>query len=162
MITLKTHLEGQSLGIAGGNYRIITSGAETNGEYAVIEMSVPPGAGPPPHEHPDFIEMFYVVSGEFEFRSTEGSKVISEGGMATIPLNGSIHCFKNISPEIGKLLCTVIPAGLDEYFTILGLPLEQGEFVQQPQMTPERIEFIKEVDQRFGQKTYPRDYLDSL
>lgn len=35
--------EGEYLGIAGGNYRIIISGEQTSGNYAVIEMTVPPG-----------------------------------------------------------------------------------------------------------------------
>ncbi|WP_431242248.1 hypothetical protein ACQ9BO_20470 [Flavobacterium sp. P21] len=50
--------QGHKLNIAGGNYRIVISGKETNGEYAVIEMSVPPGAGPNPHAHADFTETF--------------------------------------------------------------------------------------------------------
>ncbi|CAH0310153.1 hypothetical protein [Pedobacter sp. Bi36] len=44
--------EGEYLGIAGGNYRIIISGEQTSGNYAVIEMIVSPGGGPPPHAPP--------------------------------------------------------------------------------------------------------------
>ena len=40
-ITITDSKEGQFLGIAGGNYRIIISGDQTNGNYAVIEMVVP-------------------------------------------------------------------------------------------------------------------------
>lgn len=52
-ISIINNNQGERLGIAGGNYRIIISGAQTNGNYAVIEMTVPSGGGPPPHSHPD-------------------------------------------------------------------------------------------------------------
>jgi hypothetical protein len=49
-ITMRSNTEGEIIGVAGGNYRIIISGEETNGNYAVIEMLVPPGGGPLPQE----------------------------------------------------------------------------------------------------------------
>lgn len=42
-ISTFSHQEGETLGVAGGNYRIILSGDQTNHAYAVIEMLVPPG-----------------------------------------------------------------------------------------------------------------------
>lgn len=59
--------DGQFLGVAGGNYRIVIPGEETGNSYAVIEMVVPPGGGPPPHSHPLVQETFYVLEGEIEF-----------------------------------------------------------------------------------------------
>ena len=44
-ISTFSHQEGETLGVAGGNYRIILSGDQTNHAYAVIEMLVPPGGG---------------------------------------------------------------------------------------------------------------------
>ncbi|MEJ0101988.1 MAG: hypothetical protein WDO19_05245 [Bacteroidota bacterium] len=38
--------QGQSLSVIGDTYRILISGKETNGNYAVIDMLVPPGGGP--------------------------------------------------------------------------------------------------------------------
>ena len=66
---------GQTLSVTGGNYRILTSGAQTGGAFATIEMLVPPGGGPPPHAHPDFHETFYVVDGEVEVKSEAGTYV---------------------------------------------------------------------------------------
>lgn len=54
------------ISVVGNTYRIIISGKETMGEYAIIDMIVPPGGGPPPHAHPSFHESFYVVEGEIE------------------------------------------------------------------------------------------------
>ncbi|WP_246074223.1 cupin domain-containing protein [Flavobacterium daemonense] len=108
--------QGKKLNIAGGNYRIIISGKETNGEYAVIEMSVPPGSGPNPHAHADFTETFFVLEGEVTFKSELGVYIAKKNAFVNIPKGGIVHGFKNLSNEPAKLLCTVAPAGLDDLF----------------------------------------------
>ncbi|HEV8083022.1 MAG TPA: cupin domain-containing protein [Chitinophagaceae bacterium] len=65
--------EGQSLSVVGDSYRIIISGEQTRGNYAVIDMLVPPGGGPGPHAHKDIQEMFYVVEGEIDFKMEGGN-----------------------------------------------------------------------------------------
>lgn len=151
--------QGETLGVAGGNYRIIVSGDETNGAYAVIEMTVPPGGGPPPHSHPKTQEMFYLLEGELEFKTEAGKIKLQEGGFVNIPFGGAVHCFKNISAGYAKLLCTVVPAGLEEVFREIGTPAKPGEFLPLPELTPERITFLKTIDEKYGQITFPRDYL---
>jgi len=152
--------EAKRLGIAGGNYRIVISGEETDNQYAVIEMTVPPGGGPPPHSHPDTHETFYVVEGEVEFKTENGKSTVSKGGFVDIPLGGAIHCFKNTSGAFAKLLCTVMPAGLEKIFETIGQPVSKDEFLPAPEMTEERKMLLKHLDEVHGQKTYPPDYLD--
>lgn len=159
-ITIISNTEGKTLGVAGGNYRIIVSGAQTNNAYAVIEMLVPPGGGPPPHAHPNIQEMFYVVEGELEFKTEAGKSVVKQGGFVNIPLGGAIHCFSNISGAVAKLLCTVIPAGLEQIFEAIGLPADPGVFLPIPELTDERKKLLAELDEAHHQKTYPRNYLD--
>jgi len=159
-ISTFSHQEGETLGVAGGNYRIILSGDQTNHAYAVIEMLVPPGGGPPPHSHPDTQEMFYLMEGELEFKTEAGKSILKEGGFVNIPLGGAIHCFKNISNRYARMLCTVVPAGLEEVFREIGEPALPGEFLPLPPHTPERMALLKEIDEKYGQKTYPPDYLD--
>jgi quercetin dioxygenase-like cupin family protein len=159
-IKIKSNTEGKILGIAGGNYRILISGEETNGNYAVIEMLVPPNGGPSPHSHPETQEMFYVVEGQFEFKTVGGKQIVDEGGFVNIPFGGAIHCFKNATDKVAKLLCTVVPAGLENYFNEIGQPTQLGQFLPIPELTSERIDFIKKIDEKYGQKTYPRDFLE--
>ncbi|HXO74313.1 MAG TPA: hypothetical protein VN824_03765, partial [Puia sp.] len=45
--------DGQSLSVVGDTYRILISGKETEGAFAVIDMLIPPGGGPGPHSHPN-------------------------------------------------------------------------------------------------------------
>src|SRR5690554_1872608 len=89
--------QGQKLNIAGGEYRIITSGKETNGTYAVIEMTVPIGAGPVPHSHPNIQEIFYVLDGELTFKTQTEIFLAQKGTTISIPKGGIIHNFKNNS-----------------------------------------------------------------
>jgi len=159
-ITMKSNTEGEILGVAGGNYRIIISGEETNGNYAVIEMLVPPGGGPLPHSHPGTQELFFLIEGELEFKTEVGKQIVNEGGFINIPFEGDIHCFKNTSDKLAKLLCTVIPAGLENVFRELGTAAEYGQFLPVAENTPERVTLIQEVDKKYGLTTYAQDFLE--
>lgn len=151
--------EGRRLAIAGGNYRIIISGEQTGGGYAVIEMLVPPGGGPPPHAHPDTQEMFHVLEGEIEFKTEAGKQIVMKDGFVNIPFGGAVHCFKNMSKGNVRLLCTVVPAGLEKLFGEIGTPVLPGEMLPPRELTPERKAFLKEMDIKYNQKTYPPDFL---
>jgi len=159
-ITMKSNTEGEILGVAGGNYRIIISGEETNGNYAVIEMLVPPGGGPLPHSHPGTQELFFLIEGELEFKTEVGKQIVNEGGFINIPFEGDIHCFKNTSDKLAKLLCTVIPAGLENVFRELGTAAEYEQFLPVAENTPERVTLIQEVDKKYGLTTYAQDFLE--
>ncbi|SHN20078.1 cupin domain-containing protein [Chitinophaga sp. CF418] len=159
-ITVTQKDDGEHFGVAGGNYRVVISGAQTGGIYAVIEMTVPPGGGPPPHEHPFTREMFYVLEGELEFQTQPGKVILGKGGFIDIPLNGPIHCFRNVSGNMARLLCTVIPAGLENVFREIGIPVAPGEFLPRPELTAEREAFLGMVDQKYGQTTYAPDYFE--
>ena len=151
--------QGETLAIAGGNYRIIIDGDQTNGSYAVIEMTVPPGGGPPPHAHPDTQEMFHILEGELTFKTEQGHQLVGKDGFINIPLGGAIHCFKNTSENYARLLCTVVPAGLENLFRELGEPVAPGQMLPIPEMTEQRKAFLKEIDLKYNQKTYPPDFL---
>lgn len=151
--------DGRFLGVAGGNYRVIISGKDTGGAYSVIEMLVPPGGGPPPHSHPLTQETFYVLEGEVIFETELGHQVVQQGGFVAIPFGGAIHCFQNTSEATARLLCTVMPAGLEDVFEALGAPVAAGEFLPVPDLTPARKALLKHLDLVHQQQTYPRDFL---
>jgi quercetin dioxygenase-like cupin family protein len=151
--------QGHKLNIASGKYRIIISGKQTNGSFAVIEMSVPPGAGPVPHSHPNSEESFYVLEGEISFKSETGAYIAKNGSFVSIPKGGIIHNFRNLTERPAKLLCTVIPAGLDEYFE------EVADFMESIKDKPafstfEMKDNMSRISEKYGQKLYNPDYLD--
>ena len=151
--------QGQSLSVVGDAYRIIISGKQTKGEYAVIDMLVPPGGGPGPHSHANIEELFYVVEGEIEFNTEAGKYTAKKGSFVSIPKGGEVHCFKNTSNTLAHLLCTVIPAGLDAFFEEIGTPVEPGVFLPPPHLKEEEIKKLQAIAEKHGQKLYPPDYL---
>ncbi len=147
--------EGRKLNIAGGEYRIIISGKETNGTYAIIEMTVPIGAGPVPHSHPDFEETFFVLEGELTFKTENGSYTAQKGATVSIPKGGIIHNFKNNSNKTAKLLCTVVPAGLDDFF------VEVNELINKNQDKEMDLKpSIQLISEKYGQKLYNPNFWD--
>lgn len=158
-ITTIDNGQGQSLSVVGDTYRILISGEQTGGNYAVIDMLVPPGGGPGPHAHKDVQEMFYVAEGEIDFKMEGGSYVAKKGSFINIPLGGAVHCFKNTTDKIAHLLCTVVPAGLDDFFKEIGKPVETGTFLPPPVLSMEELNKLKSTAEKYGQELYPPDFL---
>jgi quercetin dioxygenase-like cupin family protein len=154
--------QGQHLSVVGDTYRIIIPGEKTDGNYAVIDMLVPPGGGPGPHSHTDIQEMFYVVDGELEFKTEAGKYTAKKGSFVNIPKGGEVHCFHNISDKVAHLLCTVVPAGLDQFFTEIGKPVDAGKFLPPPHWNKDELGHIMALAEKHGQKLYPPDYLDKV
>ena len=109
------------LGVVGDTYTILLSGKDTNGRYGLIDMLVPPGGGPPPHRH-DFEESFTVVEGEIEATFRGKKSVVRVGETIHIPANAP-HYFINAGQKTARLLCICSPAGLDEMFLEIGVPV---------------------------------------
>jgi len=151
---------GQTLSVVGGNYRVLVSGKQTNGAFSVIDMLIPPQNGPGPHAHANFHESFYIVDGEVEVHSEAGSYTAKKGSFVVVPEGGVVHYFRNVSDKLAHLLCTVVPAGLEEFFEEIGEPVAAGEFLSPPPMNPESIKKLQAIAQKHGQVVYPPDFLD--
>jgi quercetin dioxygenase-like cupin family protein len=109
------------LGLAGDTYTVLLSGADTNGRFCLIDMHIPPGGGPPPHRH-DFEETFSLLEGELEFMF-RGEKLVGRAGeTVNIPANAP-HAFRNVTDEPVRLLCLCAPAGQEEFFREVGVPV---------------------------------------
>jgi quercetin dioxygenase-like cupin family protein len=106
------------ISIVGNTYTILLSGADTDGRYCLIDMTVPPGGGPPPHRH-DFEEMFTLVEGEIEFTFRGQTSTIGAGSTINIPANAP-HFFRNTSAGVARMLCMCTPAGQEEFFMAVG------------------------------------------
>jgi len=151
---------GKTLAVAGGNYRVLVSGKQTGGAFATIEMLVPPQNGPGPHSHTDFFESFYIVDGEVEVHSEAGTYTAGKGAFVLIPKGGVVHYFKNVSDQMAQLLCTVVPAGLEDFFEAIGEPVAAGQFLPPPTMNAASLQRIQNIAQSHGQVLYPPDFLD--
>jgi quercetin dioxygenase-like cupin family protein len=150
---------GELLSVAGGKYRILVSGKQTNGAFATIEMSVPPKSGPGPHSHASFSESFYILEGEVEVHSEAGSYTAKKGAFVVIPEGGIVHNFKNVSDHIAVLLCIVVPAGLEAFFQEIGEPMGDTQ-IAPPSSKPGTAKDVTGIAEKYGQVLYPPDFFD--
>lgn len=115
--------EGNSLWVLGDLYTFKVTGEQTNGAFTVIDQVIQPQGGPPPHIHRREDECFYVLQGKFSFLHGDQQTDAEAGSFVYVP-KGTLHTFKNIGPEPGRLLVTITPAGLEEFFYAIGSPAQ--------------------------------------
>jgi quercetin dioxygenase-like cupin family protein len=110
------------LAVVGDTYTVLLSGEQTAGRFAMLDMLIPPGGGPPPHRHA-FEECFRVLEGSLEIRLRDLPPVrLAAGESANIPANAP-HSFRNPEQTPVRLLCTVAPSGLETFFAEFGDPV---------------------------------------
>jgi quercetin dioxygenase-like cupin family protein len=143
------------IGLVGDTYTILLTGKDTAGRYCLIDMYVPPGGGPPPHRH-DFEESFTVLEGEIEATFRGVNSTIRTGQVVNIPANAP-HQFKNQSKQPARLLCFCSPAGLDEFFTALAVPVTTRT-TPPPPLTPMEQAELKEKSATLAAK-YRTEFL---
>ena len=109
------------IGLVGDTYTVLLSGADTRGKYCLIDMHIPPGGGPPPHRH-DFEESFTVFYGQIAATCRGQTAVVHAGETVSIPANAP-HSFTNATDQPARLLCICAPAGQEEFFAQVGVPV---------------------------------------
>ena len=112
---------GDSYWVLGDLYTFKITGKETQGAVTIIDQIIQPRSGPPPHIHHREDEAFYVLDGKFQFMCGEQRTTLDTGSFVYVP-KGTLHTFKNISDNPGRLLVTITPAGLEDFFYQIGSP----------------------------------------
>jgi quercetin dioxygenase-like cupin family protein len=131
------------IGLVGDTYTITVSGADTAGQFCVIDMHIPPGGGPPPHRH-DFEETFILLDGEMEATFRGKKTTVKVGDTINIPANAP-HQFHNSSANATRLLCICSPAGQDEFFVLVGTPVATRTTPPPKLNEEEQAAFLKKV-----------------
>lgn len=109
------------VGLVGDTYTVLLSGKDTAGRFCLIDMNIPPGGGPGPHRH-DFEESFTVLEGEIEATFRGEKSLVRTGETIAIPANAP-HRFQNVGARPARLLCICSPAGQEEFFAQVGVPV---------------------------------------
>jgi len=91
------------------------SGKDTAGAYALLENVTQPNEGPPLHVHHREDEGFYVIEGDYVFEAAGKRFEAHTGDFVWVPRD-TPHTFQNIGSKPGRLLLTVEPAGVEEFF----------------------------------------------
>jgi quercetin dioxygenase-like cupin family protein len=139
--------EGEAFWLLGMLETIKIGGADTRGEYGLVEIEVRGGEGSPWHVHPEEDEWFYVLEGEFRFHVGEAGLTLAAGGFAFGP-KGIPHTFIAGS-DGGKALVGFQP------FQFEGFLREVGESAPErvlppPLETPPDMARLIEIGARNG------------
>jgi mannose-6-phosphate isomerase-like protein (cupin superfamily) len=146
--TLRSAQDGRTVAVVGDVYRFLATGADTDGKYAQWEAIVSPGGGPPPHVHQREEEGFFVLEGEITFQIGDRRVVATAGMFANMPV-GVPHCFKNETDRPARMIITIAPAGLEEMFFQVGVPVSNGTTTALPP-TPAEIEKLITLAPQYG------------
>jgi quercetin dioxygenase-like cupin family protein len=109
------------IGLVGDTYTITVTGEQTAGRFCVVDMHIPPGGGPPLHRH-DFEETFILLEGEMQATFRGAKSMVRAGETLHIPANAP-HQFHNASTAPVRMLCICSPAGQENFFLEVGVPV---------------------------------------
>jgi quercetin dioxygenase-like cupin family protein len=124
--------EGEAHWLLGMLEIVKISGADTNGEYGLLEITVRKGEGSPWHVHPEEDEWFYALEGEFTFYVGEQRLSLPAGAFAFGP-KGVPHTFI-AETEGAKALVGFQP------FQFEGFLREAGELASERVLPPRLTE----------------------
>ncbi len=110
--------EGRALWFLGGLVTWKAVGADTGGQYELVEQVGLLGYAAPLHTHAGETEGFYVVSGELTMTIGERTFRVGAGGFGYVPI-GVAHSFR-VESETSTFLTFITPPGLEGYFEDLG------------------------------------------
>ena len=146
-ITRQAH-EGDALWVLGGLYEVRVSSAETGDATAVMQMTIPEGAGPPPHVHPGG-ETLVLLEGRARVHFDGATEEAGPGAVFYFPA-GTKEWFEPIGKV--KVLATYTPAyGVDKMFAEIGEPAQRRELPPPPSGPPD-LDRLAAVAARYGMK----------
>jgi quercetin dioxygenase-like cupin family protein len=108
--------EGEVHRLLGVAHRILVGSEETNGAAAVVEITVPPGTGSPPHIDRREALVWYVVEGAIDFETEAGPVKLEAGGVIVLERD-SRHGFTNRGDHPARGLLVAVPAGIEGFFS---------------------------------------------
>lgn len=107
--------QGKVLNVMGDNQNIKLTGADTNGQYTLIEQNNAPGIGIPPHVHENEDEVFQVLSGQVKMTIGDKTTILTAGDIIFCP-KGIPHSWMVIGEEKARAMLSIFPSGLEHMF----------------------------------------------
>jgi mannose-6-phosphate isomerase-like protein (cupin superfamily) len=125
----------------GHSLLVKTSGAQTDGQWLILQSTIPARSpGPPSHLHKLATEIFVVLEGEMTFTLGDQTRTVGAGGLAYIP-PGILHTFANESDAPVTYLGMATPATLEGYFLEVVARVRSGHW---PPRDPDEIQQLME------------------
>jgi quercetin dioxygenase-like cupin family protein len=145
---------GRSFWLGTDLHTLKAAGAETNGAFALEELTAYPEFAPPPHVHRREDETYYILEGEFEFMEDDGSTFKAGSGSFVYLPKGRLHMHRNAGDTPARAIVLVVPAGVDGFIEEVGEPATDPSSVPPPPEMPE-LQRIVETAQKYGIEVPP-------
>lgn len=110
-----------SHGPGGDRYVTKLSGEQTAGAFAMVEIAVAPGAGPPLHRHTREDEVFLVLEGTMSFW-LDGRTVEAPVGTIVYAVRNVPHTFRNRGSVAARMMAWITPPAAEAFFRRFGEP----------------------------------------
>jgi len=130
----------------GGHLAVKARGADTDGRFCQIEFSDPCGNAPPVHIHHWEDETFYVLEGLVTVIIGHSRIEASQGEFVFMPRDVP-HSYL-VRSERARALVTYAPAGIEQFFIEMGLPVTDPD-QPPPPVVPDHDLFAREMG-RYG------------
>lgn len=106
--------EGVPLHVMGAKVRFLCEAEKTDHAWSLMEVTLPPRSGPPPHHHA-WDEAYYVVEGEVRFIVDGREQLVKSGDFLYAP-GGTVHGFQGASEKPARMLIFDAPAHAEAFF----------------------------------------------
>ena len=113
---------------ARGAVNLLVPGQQTQGRFALVEVTVRPAEEPPLHTHTLEDEVIYVVRGEITVYLDGHAQRCTAGECVLLP-KGIEHTYC-IESEEATLLILLMPAGFEDYYLEMDRPVEADRYVE--------------------------------
>ena len=118
-----------------------------DGAFGAVEITVPPGSGPPPHTNTREALAYYGLEGMLSFMSGSGDRTLRPGDFISMP-KGDTHTFVNRGDGAARALLIVSPAGFERFFADASKVLPAEAPAGPP--SAEILTALAEVGERYG------------
>ena len=98
-----------------GKVKFIATSEDTNGQYAVLEVTEMPGFKTSWHQHNNCEETFYVLEGVLTVKIADKASEFPAGSYISLP-RGTPHGQGNFSKNPVRFLTTLTPGGFEQFF----------------------------------------------
>ncbi|WP_338869806.1 cupin domain-containing protein [Spirosoma sp. SC4-14] len=136
----------------GGFFRVLVSPEQTDGNFALVDFTLPKGSEPPRHVHGHEDETFYLLEGSVEFE-IGNAIVLGKVGQAVFAPRTVAHQFR-IQSEQARMLTLITPGDFVNFFREFSVSIDQEPItIQAPQGPPptdvlDRL--VARMTERFG------------
>ncbi len=132
--------EGEHWLVATDVTTIKASGENTSGKLLVLEVTVPPGGGPPVLHRHEHSEVFLFQEGEFEVSTVDEDytpDMVRVGAGDTLSIPSMVwHNFKNIGETPGKFTAVHSPAVMEDFMREIGRQIDDAHHPPAPDGPP--------------------------